>query len=397
MDRRRATGREGSVRRSADWLLYDLDSMRQADLWTAWRTARTSRGTQDRVPWRQSLREQVRVALLFGGRLVLPDTQVFDGTLLLLLGPDGLREMTGPVPTGRVQVALRAGSATESLDSMLNGRFESSAERALAGDFTRAQIQEMRMRWVQALSDGRFDVTRYPTTPTEFRSCLAAQLADTPPPSEDQPAVAALRSHADRSSALAHLRREAAHPDSAALRAWWNAAYMDALAVSYRATWLRTTDAGLAPAVGGETEPAHRVRELGEVTTWYAESLGELTPGRFAELLSEVSAGQTTQGWLVRLRRRLATVAATAPTLPVIEALAAPGRIVAWAVLLAWAVGAEVDAWASTLARIPDSAAIAIVAIGALLQIPYADTGTLFRSLRRVAFGYRRGLDNGRE
>lgn len=368
------------------WLLYDLDTRRQGQL---------VRQPASNPLWRSELTKQARLALAFGERLILTDTQVFDGPALLLIGPDGLREMCGFPDRSAIHIAMRNESAKTSLDGILdNAEFRSELPQALSF-LSDDQIHRLRMMWVDAIERGDFSRGPYPEIRGSFPTILETLL------SIGRPEIVGLEELTDqlgrtvaRSTAL---RLIEAHPESierTELERWWESAYMDALATQHGAWWLGTDDSGI------NTRLPHSgavISEHGSVTAWFATSLGELSPSAFHELYRDVvlpAAAKSRftpglQGWqrvrsrirgyvhthrLNRIRLHLAVVSATAPATPILNSILTVGRVLAWFALGAWALSEEVRG------EVQGGAAIIAVAVATLIQVPWSDLLELGRS-----------------
>ena len=94
-------------------LVQDADSISQ-------RSAYEREQSEPEYSWLEDYAGQFRTAILYSKNLLLTDSQIFDGPVLLELGPRGLAEMLGTMHrTTEVIVALRASTADEALSRML--------------------------------------------------------------------------------------------------------------------------------------------------------------------------------------------------------------------------------------------------------------------------------------
>lgn len=374
-------------------ILFDLDSLSQRELYT-----QTPNSVVD-AP--HALAGIIRAAVLYGDRLVITDSQLFDGSLLLALGPSGLGEILGYMhKTNAVSVSLRADTAADSLAQMReSASFEWQVE---AMGWSQELIARKQRAWVHAIDEGMIAHSVRPPQP-HFADNLRARLEQTVP---TQTAAAArsllggidvklVTSRSEMRAVVAEAAGSEVERDE--IRNWWDAAYMDIIAAQHGAYWISATSLGEKQdsAISAEAAPRSRADQLritDEIPRLAIERLAELSGSEFAGLHAAIRPIQDRQrrqpSAYNRLRLRIAVLDGTKRDRPVWRLVQSLGRVAAWIGVLVLAL-VDTSGFAKWVIVAGTIAGIAV-------QIPVAELDTLRRSFSRETKAFIREPIGGR-
>jgi len=355
-------------------LVQDADSITQRELYVA----AIADPVQD---WYPAIAGQFRAAVLYSKQLVLTDAQIFDGALLLSLGPRGLAEMLGTTHRSpEVVIALRDESARVSLERLLKRQRFTGRSRLLSQvstlDWSRREIDERREAWVRAIESGKFTISVWPTD-FDFLVSLRDRLKDSRPQLESA-VIDDLIEVTTRSTALTLIAKSGLSADDAeTVTVWWDSSYMDTIALQHGATWIGSTSGGRSgqdTAVGGR-----RLRRStgipGVVISRVAEMSGPAFSVLRSDALSILNDYERHPTARNRFRLGVSILEATRTPKPILELVFTSLRILSW-------FGVVVFTFAP-----PDDSlrplAIPLAIVGALLQAPVTDLVTVFRFVFR--------------
>jgi hypothetical protein len=353
-------------------MVLELDTLKQRELWDETGGTRIA----------EILAGPLRLAFLYGERLVVPDTQIFDGVAMLALGPRGVAELLGSVHRTDIVVTMREASAAAALKKMLTRDFDSS----LTGvGWSSTEIRDRRAEWVRAIDRGRVGSTTWPPFP--FGAELATRLKVRVP---DHPAARRHLTTVRRSDVSVDLL--AAELDEAVRREifdWWDGAYMDVLAQQHGTTWL-TTLSPQAAFTPKSAMPA-RTHPIPEVIVG---QLSRISGPEFATLRADADrvlhSLRTRDRWIDRFRLNLVVLDAGRSPRPVLEFVAMAARLATFGLLI-------LDALTGNgFLRMPLPVAIVLAVALILLQIPVIDVVKFFRLFSPVSRAIRRTPGRGR-
>ena len=351
---------------SSGAMLLDLDTLRQREAWDALEPA-PGTGERDAA---SALAGALRLGFLYGARLVLTDTQVFDGVLLLALGPRGLAELLGSVHRTDVVVTMRAPTPEASLAGMLAAPEFVSATDELG--WSAEEVDRRRQEWVRAIARDRVGSTVWPpfADGKGFGTHLRTRLARGVPahPIAQELLATAKRSEVTRrletSDLDAETRRE--------IFLWWDAAYMDVLSEQHGTTWL----AVLSPQetfAGGSAIPGAAQNIPPIIVTRLARISGAEFATLRADSASVLQRLHATDRGLDRLRLAVAVLATGARPRPVWETVVVLARLATFG-LIVISAALDIGLFGDT-SRV--AVAVTIVLIAA--QFPLAAVAAFFR------------------
>ncbi len=380
---------EPVVSRSA--ILLDLDSISQREI------ARHSSSIDDDAA--HPIGGMLRAAVLYADRLVLTDSQVFDGSLLLELGPEGLADLLGyGHRTKAVSVSLRAQTATESLSQLrASPGFEWQVDTL---GWPSALVERRQSAWARAIDDGKVAHTVRASV-LDFADQLRQRLVDSTPAvapalvrrllGEEGSGPVTNRS-AMRGMVADHSGSEG---ERNVIRDWWDAAYMDVIAVQHGAYWIGSAKPRKEPAPSvteGYRARFESLRVTDEISSVAVERLSQLSGGEFAALRSSIRPIQDSQrdspSALNRLRLRVAVLDGTKRSRPVWEFIQSIGRVVAWigVLLLVLVDTSTLATWVLAVGSV----------VGIIVQAPLVELDVLRRSFSRQTRAFVRDPVGGR-
>ena len=357
-------------------LVQDADSISQ-------RAAYVRDQTDPDYDWREDYAGQFRTAILYSKNLVLTDSQVFDGPLMLELGPRGLAEMLGTVHrTTEVIIALRDANPATSLTRMLKrtrirkrSRFASQLDGL---GWSASEIASRRLAWVRAIEAGKFSVTVWPTQ-AEFNFSLEMQkrLAESQP-AVSTPLVQTLLTVNNRSNALHAIRASGISTDAeSVMTGWWESAYMDTIARQHGGTWMSSAR---ETAQSDDTAPSGlELRTSRAIAGVVTERGGQMSGPAFAVLRSDTLAVlrdyETRPSRRNRFRLGVAVLEATRSSKPIWDLVFTTARVASWGAVAFFAI--------VPLENAVPAYALPLAVVGALLQLPVTDVSAVGRFVLR--------------
>ena len=357
-------------------LVQDADSISQ-------RAAYVRDQTDPDYDWREDYAGQFRTAILYSKNLVLTDSQVFDGPLLLELGPRGLAEMLGTVHrTTEVIIALRDASPASSLSRMLKRtRIMKRSQFASQLDglgWSAREIANRRLAWVRAIEAGKFTVTVWPSsTEFPFSERMRERLADSQP-AVTTPLVEKLLTVNNRSAALHAIGASRIGAEEAsAMTGWWESAYMDTIAKQHSGTWMSSAR---ETAQSDDTAPSGRVlRTSRAIPGVVTERVGQMSGPAFAVLRSDtlevLRDYDTHPSRRNRFRLGVSVLEATRSSKPIWDLVFTAARVASWGAVAFFAVVPMENALPAI--------ALPLAIVGALLQLPVTDISAVGRFVLR--------------
>ena len=351
-------------------LLLDLDSLAQAS---------TASGDDDAgFASHAALAALCRSTVLFADRIVLTDTQVFDGAILLRAGVDGVLDWVGATRrTEVVHVKLRGASAFESLRRMRDNpdmRWQIADESGRISD----ELVQQQDHWACAIDGGLFGRSGW-RTDFDFLSSLKQGLEQ----AFESKLHAGLTTLTSRSNAHAAIEALAtSEVEGQTWRLTWDSVYMSVLARPHESRWVSLDEhLQVRASIGGgrSVENSLGVEAIPAAVT---SRLGGLSPGEFGRLLDGVSnlrGGSSRRRWIDRFRLSLAVLELTRPARPVRDLLLTVSRLLAFAALVVVTLS---DVGAVTF---PTWVLILIGVFVIAMQAPWVEVGQLISLARRDA------------
>lgn len=377
------------VSRSA--ILLDLDSISQREI--------AKQATAFDVDGSHPLAGALRAAVLYGDRLVITDSQVFDGPLLLELGPGGLGDLLGYVHRSTaVSISLRAQTAAGSLSQLHSSAiFEWQVE---AMEWPRELIDQRQAAWVRAIDGDKIAHSTRPPQP-QFANQLRARLERTLSAEPTTLAQLLLRTAdampvVSRSEMRDIVNKSAAtESEREIVRDWWDAAYMDTIAAQHGAFWISSTKpkGRTGPKASAPPSRSDQLRITDEISSLAVERLADLSGSEFAALRAVIRPIQNRQRekptFYDRLRLRIAVLDGTKRAHPLWEFIQSLGRVAAWigVLVLALVDTSGLGKWVLVTGTI----------VGIAVQAPVLELDVLWRSFSKETRAFIRDPIGGRE
>lgn len=325
--------------------------------------------------WYSIFAGQFRTAILYGGQLVLLDTQVFDGAVLLRLGPSGVSEMLASDPSvSSIAISLRAASAKASLRKLSSRTFDWQVRKL---GWSESTIEKRQRAWTDAIDDGQFEVFHRDVS-FPFSDELRKRLAENMP---DLPASLANRLSLIANRSLAHAeieRATLARADEITARHWWGSSYMDVIALQHQGIWMEID----APPGAPTTDEVNReklIRNSTPIPPTVVDRLALMSSGQFAALRAGnrgiLSSFHEKPNFGNRLRLGLVVIKATDSPKPLVDLLLTMLRVSSWGLVAFFVVTPPSSLWS------PLWATIAVIG-AAVIQIPLTDLLPLTQYLR---------------
>lgn len=355
-------------------LVQDADSITQRAAYLATRA-------DPQNDWHTTYAGQFRAAVLYSKKLVLTDAQVFDGAVLLELGPRGLAEMLGTMHrTLEVVIAMRDESARESLERMLKKhpitRVSGFTSQLDGLGWSRDLIEKRREAWLRAIDAGKFTVSVWPEG-FDFVGGLAGRLTESRPTIAPE-LIADLIVTITRSDALKSIERASLSAEhAAAVTGWWDSAYMDTIALQHGGTWISSITGARH---SDDTSRSGRVlRKSSGIPQVVIARIADLSGPAFAVLrsdaLSILDQFDRKPSRQNRFRLGVAILEATRSPKPIWELIFTTGRIISWFFVVVFILAPPEDVFRPL--------AIPLAILGAVLQMPVTDLMTVLRFVFR--------------
>jgi hypothetical protein len=318
---------------------------------------------------------------LYSESVVLLDAQIFDGAVLLELGPTGIIDMLSrDERVTNVVIALRHPTAAESLAAMRTPDFIWQTENV---GWSPELVLARQQAWVDAIDEGIFPVTFADPT-FIFAQEIGLRLKRSMP--TQLGAVGVELSALTRRSEAHNLisRSGLMTVDQSLAFNWWDSAYMDTIALQWGASWM---DSEVAAHETVNNPLASNLRISTPIPEAVTSGLARLSGREFSTLWMSVQPSvrryYSKPGWVNRLRLGLEVLARLTTPNPVVELVLTVLRVVSWFFVVFAVVAPPTREW-------PTGVIILVAALAALVQIPLAEAMAIRRYVARSSRAFMR-------